>query len=169
MILSGLVLIAFAVYFLAISILTKEKDYFYLISSCLFTCLGLLCFYNAIPFDTIEIYDDSIEITPFYGKKKMILRNEIKHLNSYYPTTIARHVKIGTLVLKITSHDTVYKINESYYENFEAMHREIKKSKIKLTTQYEYFGSSQSRMDSFIILVCVLFFLAIILYQQLSK
>ena len=165
----GFLLIVFSIYFLSISILTKEKDYFYLIVSCFLSSVGLTCFFFAIPFDTIEIFNDSIEITSFWGKKKIIIRNEIIQLNSSYPEPVAWKVIFGTLVFKISTKDTFYRINESYYKNYFAIQLEIKKSKIQLTTEYDYSGSSQSKQDTFIIIVFVLFFLSIIIFQQLSK
>ena len=166
---TGILLLIFSIYFLSISIQTKEKDYFYLIISCFLTSVGLTFFFFAIPFDTIEIYNDSIEIKSFLGKKKIINRNEIIQLNSSYPSPIAGKVIIGTLVFKISTKDTIYRINERYYKNYFALQNEIKKSKIQLTTDYDYSGSSQSKQDTFIIIVGVLFFLSIIIFQQLSK
>jgi hypothetical protein len=168
-ILLGILLLVFSMYFLSISIVTKEKDYFYFIISCLLFSVGFTCFCFTIPFDTIDIYNDSIEITSFWGTKKIIIRNEIIQLNSSYPSTVAWKAEVGTLVLKIRTKDTVYRINESYYKNYFALHNELTKSKIQLTTEYDYSGSSRSKQDTFIIIVSLLFFLSIIIFQQLSK
>lgn len=166
---AGILLIVFSIYFLSIAILTKEEDYFYFIISCFLFLVGLTCFCFATPFDSIEIYSDSIEITSFWGKKKIINRKEIIQLNSSYPSPVARNVIIGTQVFKISTKDTIYRINERYYKNYFALQHEIKKSKVQLTTEYDYSGSSQSKQDTFIIIVFVLFLLSIMLFQQLSK
>jgi hypothetical protein len=169
MLLGGILLTAFSIYFLSSSILTNEKDSFYLIISCFLFSVGMTCFYYAIPYDIIEVYNDSIEITSFWRKKKIIIRKEIIKLNSSYPSPVAHKVIIGTMVFSITTEKFIYRINESHYKNFFALHKEIRKGKIPLATESEYFGSSQSKQDTFIIIVGALFFLSIILYQQLSK
>lgn len=169
MMFGGILFTIFSIYFLSFSISTKEKDYFYLITSCYLFSVALIFFYYTIPFDLIQVYNDSIEITSFWGKKKIIPRKEIIKLNSSYPSPVARKVVFGTMILSISTANFVYRINESYYKNFFALHNEIKKGKIQLTTEFEYSGSSQSKKDTFIILVIGLFFFFLILYQQLSK
>jgi hypothetical protein len=132
----------------------------------LFAVMGLTVVFYCFFADTIVVHYDKLEVITFYGRvKKTILKNEIICFNEIIKKT--KYGNFKTLIIK--TNEDKYKINASRYKNYLELRNEITEGQTKSDEIQENYDKQQSNFDSFVIIVGLLFFLAILLFQHFTK